>query len=144
MMQWPGGRILQRHELDAFLAQAVSSQLYEPDQLQELKVTPHFITDLFMFAFDLTSSKKSCNIHTHTLLICSELSSVCTAAAEKYADICVSTRWKRWMLVACNWLLSLWLALTQHCSSMMCVASHCHGNTAVPGAFLMANCSRAN
>ncbi|XP_035511917.1 constitutive coactivator of PPAR-gamma-like protein 2 [Morone saxatilis] len=38
MMQWPGGRILQRHELDAFLAQAVSSQLYEPDQLQELKV----------------------------------------------------------------------------------------------------------
>uniref|UniRef100_A0A8C2I251 Family with sequence similarity 120C n=1 Tax=Cyprinus carpio TaxID=7962 RepID=A0A8C2I251_CYPCA len=41
MMQWPGGRILQRHELDAFLAQAVSNQLYEPDQLQELKVT-HF------------------------------------------------------------------------------------------------------
>lgn len=40
MMQWPGGRILQRHELDAFLAQAVSSQLYEPDQLQELKVRP--------------------------------------------------------------------------------------------------------
>lgn len=38
MMQWPGGRILQRHELDAFLAQAVSNQLYEPDQLQELKV----------------------------------------------------------------------------------------------------------
>uniref|UniRef100_A0A8C6PF75 Family with sequence similarity 120 member C n=1 Tax=Nothobranchius furzeri TaxID=105023 RepID=A0A8C6PF75_NOTFU len=38
MMQWPGARILQRHELDAFLAQAVSSQLYEPDQLQELKV----------------------------------------------------------------------------------------------------------
>lgn len=39
-MQWPGGRILQRHELDAFLAQAVSNQLYEPDQLQELKVSP--------------------------------------------------------------------------------------------------------
>lgn len=39
MMQWPGGRILQRHELDAFLAQAVSNQLYEPDQLQELKVS---------------------------------------------------------------------------------------------------------
>uniref|UniRef100_A0A3Q2Y4L7 Family with sequence similarity 120 member C n=1 Tax=Hippocampus comes TaxID=109280 RepID=A0A3Q2Y4L7_HIPCM len=38
MMQWPGGRILQRNELDAFLAQAVSNQLYEPDQLQELKV----------------------------------------------------------------------------------------------------------
>uniref|UniRef100_A0AAR2L5R6 Family with sequence similarity 120C n=1 Tax=Pygocentrus nattereri TaxID=42514 RepID=A0AAR2L5R6_PYGNA len=37
MMQWPGGRILQRHELDAFLAQAVSNQLHEPDQLQELK-----------------------------------------------------------------------------------------------------------
>uniref|UniRef100_A0A8K9ULV8 Family with sequence similarity 120C n=1 Tax=Oncorhynchus mykiss TaxID=8022 RepID=A0A8K9ULV8_ONCMY len=37
MMQWPGGGILQRHELDAFLAQAVSNQLYEPDQLQELK-----------------------------------------------------------------------------------------------------------
>lgn len=42
MMQWPGGRILQRHELDAFLAQAVSNQLYEPDQLQELKVRHHF------------------------------------------------------------------------------------------------------
>lgn len=42
-MQWPGGRILQRHELDAFLAQAVSNQLYEPDQLQELKVSPSFI-----------------------------------------------------------------------------------------------------
>lgn len=40
IMQWPGGRILQRHELDAFLAQAVSNQLYEPDQLQELKVSP--------------------------------------------------------------------------------------------------------
>lgn len=39
MMQWPGGRILQRHELDAFLAQAVSNQLYEPDQLQELKAS---------------------------------------------------------------------------------------------------------
>ncbi|XP_075434552.1 constitutive coactivator of PPAR-gamma-like protein 2 isoform X1 [Ascaphus truei] len=38
MMQWPGGRILLRHELDAFLAQAVSAQLYEPDQLQELKI----------------------------------------------------------------------------------------------------------
>lgn len=38
MIQWPGGRILHRHELDAFLAQAVSAQLYEPDQLQELKV----------------------------------------------------------------------------------------------------------
>lgn len=38
MMQWPGGRILFRHELDAFLAQAVSAQLYEPDQLQELKI----------------------------------------------------------------------------------------------------------
>uniref|UniRef100_A0A7N9AZ27 Family with sequence similarity 120C n=1 Tax=Mastacembelus armatus TaxID=205130 RepID=A0A7N9AZ27_9TELE len=44
MMQWPGGRILQRHELDAFLAQAVSSQLYEPDQLQELKVRHIFHT----------------------------------------------------------------------------------------------------
>ncbi|XP_065279139.1 constitutive coactivator of PPAR-gamma-like protein 2 [Emys orbicularis] len=38
MMQWPGGRTLHRHELDVFLAQAVSSQLYEPDQLQELKI----------------------------------------------------------------------------------------------------------
>lgn len=44
-MQWPGGRILQRHELDAFLAQAVSNQLYEPDQLQELKVM-HFLLTL--------------------------------------------------------------------------------------------------
>ncbi|XP_038237174.1 constitutive coactivator of PPAR-gamma-like protein 2 isoform X2 [Dermochelys coriacea] len=38
MIQWPGGRILHRHELDVFLAQAVSSQLYEPDHLQELKI----------------------------------------------------------------------------------------------------------
>ncbi|EHH60914.1 Protein FAM120C [Macaca fascicularis] len=38
MVQWPGGRILHRHELDTFLAQAVSTQLYEPDRLQELKI----------------------------------------------------------------------------------------------------------
>lgn len=38
-MQWPGARILRRQELDAFLAQALSPKLYEPDQLQELKVT---------------------------------------------------------------------------------------------------------
>ncbi|XP_036917553.1 constitutive coactivator of PPAR-gamma-like protein 2 isoform X2 [Sturnira hondurensis] len=38
MVQWPGGRVLHRHELDTFLAQAVSSQLYEPNQLQELKI----------------------------------------------------------------------------------------------------------
>ncbi|MEQ2217927.1 hypothetical protein XENOCAPTIV_026314 [Xenoophorus captivus] len=46
MMQWPGGRILQRHELDAFLAQAVSSQLYEPDQLQELKLASLFMAGI--------------------------------------------------------------------------------------------------
>uniref|UniRef100_A0A4W4EKR1 Family with sequence similarity 120C n=1 Tax=Electrophorus electricus TaxID=8005 RepID=A0A4W4EKR1_ELEEL len=45
LMQWPGGRILQRHELDAFLAQAVSNQLYEPDQLQELKVGDQKLVD---------------------------------------------------------------------------------------------------
>lgn len=49
MMQWPGGRILQRHELDAFLAQAVSNQLYEPDQLQELKVCDLKYELLFVF-----------------------------------------------------------------------------------------------
>lgn len=38
MVQWPGARILRRQELDAFLAQALSPKLYEPDQLQELKV----------------------------------------------------------------------------------------------------------
>ncbi|XP_075431038.1 constitutive coactivator of PPAR-gamma-like protein 1 isoform X2 [Ascaphus truei] len=38
MVQWPGIRILRRHELDAFLAQALSPKLYEPDQLQELKI----------------------------------------------------------------------------------------------------------
>ncbi|GCC41090.1 hypothetical protein chiPu_0025392, partial [Chiloscyllium punctatum] len=38
MVQWPGSRILHKHELDAFLAQAVSSKLYQPDQLQELKI----------------------------------------------------------------------------------------------------------
>lgn len=38
MVQWPGTRILRRQELDAFLAQALSPKLYEPDQLQELKV----------------------------------------------------------------------------------------------------------
>lgn len=39
MLHWPGVRILRRNELDAFLAQALSPKLYEPDQLQELKVT---------------------------------------------------------------------------------------------------------
>lgn len=65
----------------------------------------------------------------------------------KYAVIlrlCVSVRWRRWMPAVCSWLLSLWPASTQRCSSMTCAASRCHGNTAVPGAFLMANCSRAN
>ncbi|XP_066526724.1 constitutive coactivator of PPAR-gamma-like protein 1 isoform X2 [Hoplias malabaricus] len=38
MLQWPGVRILRRNELDAFLAQALSPKLYEPDQLQELKI----------------------------------------------------------------------------------------------------------
>ncbi|XP_072136484.1 constitutive coactivator of PPAR-gamma-like protein 1 homolog isoform X2 [Mobula birostris] len=38
LLQWPGVRILRRHELDAFLAQALSPKLYEPDQLQELKI----------------------------------------------------------------------------------------------------------
>uniref|UniRef100_A0A8C3WZ59 Family with sequence similarity 120 member A n=1 Tax=Catagonus wagneri TaxID=51154 RepID=A0A8C3WZ59_9CETA len=38
MVQWPGARILRRQELDAFLAQALSPKLYEPDQLQELKI----------------------------------------------------------------------------------------------------------
>ncbi|XP_074873502.1 constitutive coactivator of PPAR-gamma-like protein 2 [Carettochelys insculpta] len=38
MVQWPGGRVLHRHELDVFLAQAVSPQLYEPDRLQQLKI----------------------------------------------------------------------------------------------------------
>ncbi|XP_043935224.1 constitutive coactivator of PPAR-gamma-like protein 2, partial [Protopterus annectens] len=57
MMQWPGGRILHRHELDAFLAQAVSPQLYEPDQLQELKIEkldPRGIqlAALFMYGVD--------------------------------------------------------------------------------------------
>lgn len=45
MVQWPGARILRRQELDAFLAQALSPKLYEPDQLQELKVMdkPHSV-----------------------------------------------------------------------------------------------------
>ncbi|XP_041946509.1 constitutive coactivator of PPAR-gamma-like protein 1 homolog [Alosa sapidissima] len=38
MLQWPGVRLLRRNELDAFLAQALSPKLYEPDQLQELKI----------------------------------------------------------------------------------------------------------
>ncbi|XP_068598678.1 constitutive coactivator of PPAR-gamma-like protein 1 [Brachionichthys hirsutus] len=38
MFHWPGLRILRRNELDAFLAQALSPKLYEPDQLQELKI----------------------------------------------------------------------------------------------------------
>ncbi|XP_063796809.1 constitutive coactivator of PPAR-gamma-like protein 1 [Pseudophryne corroboree] len=38
IVQWPGIRILRRQELDAFLAQALSPKLYEPDQLQELKI----------------------------------------------------------------------------------------------------------
>ncbi|OCT58081.1 constitutive coactivator of PPAR-gamma-like protein 1 homolog [Xenopus laevis] len=38
MVQWPGIRILRKQELDAFLAQAISPKLYEPEQLQELKI----------------------------------------------------------------------------------------------------------
>ncbi|KAM6947527.1 constitutive coactivator of PPAR-gamma-like protein 1 isoform 2-T2 [Lycodopsis pacificus] len=38
MLHWPGVRILHRNELDAFLAQALSPKLYEPDQLQDLKI----------------------------------------------------------------------------------------------------------
>uniref|UniRef100_A0A4W6D386 Family with sequence similarity 120 member A n=1 Tax=Lates calcarifer TaxID=8187 RepID=A0A4W6D386_LATCA len=38
MLHWPGVRILRRNELDAFLAQALSPKLYEPDHLQELKI----------------------------------------------------------------------------------------------------------
>lgn len=38
MLQWPGIRVLRRNELDAFLAQALSPKLYEPEQLQELKI----------------------------------------------------------------------------------------------------------
>uniref|UniRef100_A0A673J387 Family with sequence similarity 120A n=1 Tax=Sinocyclocheilus rhinocerous TaxID=307959 RepID=A0A673J387_9TELE len=38
ILQWPGVRILRRNELDAFLAQALSPKLYEPDQLQDLKI----------------------------------------------------------------------------------------------------------
>ncbi|XP_026163573.1 constitutive coactivator of PPAR-gamma-like protein 1 homolog isoform X2 [Mastacembelus armatus] len=38
MLHWPGVRILRRNELDAFLAQALSPKLYEPDQLQDLKI----------------------------------------------------------------------------------------------------------
>uniref|UniRef100_A0A8C5Y0P3 Constitutive coactivator of PPAR-gamma-like protein 1 n=1 Tax=Microcebus murinus TaxID=30608 RepID=A0A8C5Y0P3_MICMU len=38
MVQWPGARILCHQELDTFLAQALSPKLYEPDQLQELKI----------------------------------------------------------------------------------------------------------
>ncbi|XP_056462363.1 constitutive coactivator of PPAR-gamma-like protein 1 [Gadus chalcogrammus] len=38
MLHWPGVRILRRYELDAFLAQALSPQLYQPEQLQDLKI----------------------------------------------------------------------------------------------------------
>lgn len=38
MLHWPGIRVLRRNELDAFLAQALSPKLYEPEQLQELKI----------------------------------------------------------------------------------------------------------
>uniref|UniRef100_A0A8C5A0E0 Family with sequence similarity 120 member A n=1 Tax=Gadus morhua TaxID=8049 RepID=A0A8C5A0E0_GADMO len=38
MLHWPGVRILRRYELDAFLAQALSPQLYQPEQQQDLKI----------------------------------------------------------------------------------------------------------
>ncbi|XP_030064365.1 constitutive coactivator of PPAR-gamma-like protein 1 [Microcaecilia unicolor] len=58
MVQWPGIRILRRQELDAFLAQALSPKLYEPDQLQELKIEnldPRGIqlSSLFMSGVDM-------------------------------------------------------------------------------------------
>ncbi|XP_051957708.1 constitutive coactivator of PPAR-gamma-like protein 1 homolog isoform X2 [Xyrauchen texanus] len=58
MLQWPGIRILRRNELDAFLAQALSPKLYEPEQLQDLKIDsldPHGIqlAALFMSGVDM-------------------------------------------------------------------------------------------
>lgn len=38
MLHWPGIRVLRRNELDAFLAQALSPKLYQPEQQQELKI----------------------------------------------------------------------------------------------------------
>lgn len=38
MLHWPGIRVLRRCELDAFLAQALSPNLYEPEKQQELKI----------------------------------------------------------------------------------------------------------
>lgn len=85
----------------------------------------------------------------HPPLLPSALLLICSAGLDALPSmlcfICVlAVRWRRWMPAACSWLLSLWPAWTRHCSSMTCVASRCRGNTAVPGASSMANCSRAN
>lgn len=56
----------------------------------------------------------------------------------------VSARWRRWTPAACSWRRSSWLVSTRHCSSMTCVASRCHGNIAVLGAFSTGNFFRAS
>lgn len=90
-----------------------------------------------------------CVSPTHHVLRPVQFSSLLAACCPQfqYAVILrlrVSARWRRWMPAACNWLRSLWLVSTQRCSSMTCVASRYHGNTAVLGAFSMENFFRAN
>ncbi|KAM9364885.1 LOW QUALITY PROTEIN: constitutive coactivator of PPAR-gamma-like protein 1 [Pholidichthys leucotaenia] len=58
MLRWPGARILHRNELDAFLPQALSPKLYEPDQLQQLKIDNLYLwgiqlAALFMSGVDM-------------------------------------------------------------------------------------------
>ncbi|CAB1315701.1 unnamed protein product, partial [Coregonus sp. 'balchen'] len=55
MLQWPGVRVLRGKELDAFLSQALSPKLYEPEQLQELKLAALFMSgvDMALLANDV-------------------------------------------------------------------------------------------
>lgn len=131
MMQWPGGRILQRHELDAFLAQAVSNQLYEPDQLQELKVG----------VWRSKLNYAACDVHVLNIVIGISM------AVKWLSCLCLSfamVRWRKWITVVCSWPLSLWAVWTLPFLWMMCAASRSHGITAARGASSMASCFRAN
>lgn len=86
-------------------------------------------------------------IHNSSALTSSSISTIRLCVTYKMLScyVCVfAVRWRRWMPEVCSLLPSLWPALTQRCSSMMCAASRYHGNTAAPGVSLTANCSRAN
>ena len=58
------GRVLQRQELDAFLAMAVSPLLHDVQTMQDLKV--RLLAGLSSLVLNEITGITMCNIHTHT------------------------------------------------------------------------------